>query len=152
MMKIDIYSLNDRVNNMSIGCTPGYVFDNISREGYITLLGVYKEDGEDEFAGILQMFLDITTSGVAFGRLVYMFVDENVRGQNVGTKLLQEASDLLKSNDIDFFMIDIPHDDEGMVISDISENEIKNFFKECGFASVNDKRHDKELLFKLTAK
>ena len=151
-MKIDIYSLEERIDNMSIGCTPEYVFDNMSREGYITLLGVYKVDGEDEFAGILQMFLDITTSGVAFGRLVYMFVDENVRGQNVGTKLLQEASDLLKSNDIDFFMIDIPHDDEGMVISDISENEIKNFFKECGFASVNDKRHDKELLFKLTAK
>lgn len=151
-MKIDIYSLEERIDNMSIGCTPEYVFDNISREGYITLLGVYKVDGEDEFAGILQMFLDITTSGVAFGRLVYMFVDENVRGQNVGTQLLQKASDILKSNDILFFMIDIPYDEEGEVISDISENEVKNFFKECGFAAVNDKNHDKALLFKLTAK
>ena len=151
-MKIDIYSLEERIDNMSIGCTPEYVFDNISREGYITLLGVYKVDGEDEFAGIIQMVLDVTTTGVTFGRLVYMFVDENVRGQNVGTQLLQKASDILKSNDILFFMIDIPYDEEGEVISDISENEVKNFFKECGFAAVNDKNHDKALLFKLTAK
>ena len=151
-MKIDIYSLEERIDNMSIGCTPEYVFENISREGYITLLGVYKVDGEDEFAGIIQMVLDVTTTGVTFGRLVYMFVDENVRGQNVGTQLLQKASDILKSNDILFFMIDIPYDEEGEVISDISENEVKNFFKECGFAAVNDKNHDKALLFKLTAK
>lgn len=151
-MKIDIYSLEERIDNMSIGCTPEYVFDNISREGYITLLGVYKVDGEDEFAGIIQMVLDVTTTGVTFGRLVYMFVDENVRGQNVGTQLLQKASDILKSNDILFFMIDIPYDEEGEVISDISENEVKNFFKECGFAAVNDKNHDKALLFKQTAK
>ena len=72
-MKIDIYSLEERIDNMSIGCTPGYVFDNISREGYITLLGVYKVDGEDEFAGIMQIYIDVTNTGVFFGRLVYLY-------------------------------------------------------------------------------
>ena len=148
---ISIYSLKASPTEGSFNMIPEFVGNNIGKEGYFTLLSVDQEDGrEDEFVGIAQFRVNMTVKEMYIAELVYIYVTRNYRFMDAGFKLVQKINEILKSQEVDVIATSIPYNEKGEVISDITEQEIEHFFKECGFITVQDKDRNRIRQFKLT--
>ena len=136
---IKIYTLSEKADDISFNPGPDMVMENIGKEGYYTLISVEEKapgntDG-DEFAGLAQFYVDMTARGMYIAKLIYVYVDRKYRLQDVGYKLVHKVSEILKEHEVDVIAVNIPYDEKGEVLSDISVQEIEIFFRECGFIS-----------------
>ncbi len=101
-------------------------FDNIGKDGYYTL-GAVDDDG---FAcGVLQFFVDKDDKGDNSGKLEYIFVPEDFRGDGVGSELMDEYVSVLYSSGIRGGIIELPSD---------KEDELTGFFMRYGFLFDDD--------------
>ena len=147
---IKIYSLKETSSNSSFNMIPEYVVSNIGKEGYYTLLATDKKDEDEAFVGIAQFCVDINVRGKFFAELVYIYVAENYRLMDAGYKLMQKVGDILRDQEVDVITATIPYNEMGEVISDISEQGIGIFFRECGFLTAREDSGKRPRLFKLT--
>ena len=151
---IKIYTLSEKADDISFNQGPDMVMENIGKEGYYTLISVEEKtpgntDG-DEFAGLAQFYVDMTAGGMYIAKLIYVYVDRKYRLQDVGYKLVHKVSEILKEHEVDVIAVNIPYDEKGEVLSDISVQEIEIFFRECGFMPAKRDTSENVGLFKLT--
>ena len=147
---IRIYSLKEKPSNSSFNMIPEYVVSNIGKEGYYTLLAIDKKDEAEAFVGMAQFYVDINVKGTFFGELVYVYVVEAYRLMDAGYKLIQKVNEILREKEVDVITATIPYNEMGEVISDITEQGIDIFFRECGFITAKDDPGKRPRLFKLT--
>ncbi|MBE5827390.1 MAG: hypothetical protein E7307_12230 [Butyrivibrio sp.] len=148
-----IYSIRQAPLEGTFTGIPDFVFKNIKQEGYYTLLSVENRDGgEDEFVGIAQFYVGITPGGLYYAELVYIYVAQEKRHNEEGLRLIREITRILKSQDVDVILTDIPYNEEGEIISDLEEKTIVLFFRECGFAPARDDTNERPRLVKLTGR
>ncbi len=147
---IKIYSLKETSSNSSFNMVPEYVVSNIGKEGYYTLLATDQKDEDEAFVGIVQFSVNIGGRGNFFAELLYIYVAENYRLMDTGYKLIQKANDILRDQEVDVITATIPYNEKGEVISDISEQEIGIFFRECGFLTAEQDSGKSPRLYKLT--
>ena len=144
---IEIFAIKDNSVGMSFDFLPKFIWENIGGEGYYTLLAIDKAEsdgGQDEFCGIAQFYVDMDESGEFYAGLDYIYVDGRHRRKNVGLRLFNKMEEILTSQKVELITTGIPIGDDGEILSDISEDEILAFLKECGFITT-EKR-----LFKMT--
>ncbi len=96
-------------------------FKNIGADGYSTL-GVL--DDEEFVCGVLQFFTDQDEEGDFVGKLEYIFVPEEFRGEGAGTALMYEYANVLADSRIKKGLIELPLD---------KEDELEGFFMNFGF-------------------
>ena len=72
-------------------------YNNIGRDGYYTLA---ETDDEDFVAGVLQFFVGEDLREGVTANLTYIFVDEDFRGQGIGTLLINEFKGVLADSKI----------------------------------------------------
>ncbi|WP_024867005.1 hypothetical protein [Butyrivibrio sp. FCS014] len=146
-----IYSIDEAPLEGSFAGIPDFVFKNVGQEGYFTLLSVDSEDGkEDDFVGIAQFYVGMTSRGLYYAELVYIYVTEGFRHNEEGLRLVRQITQILKSQDVDVILTDIPYNEDEEIISDLEENEIVLFFRECGFIPALDDKDERQRLIKLT--
>ena len=132
---------------MSFDFLPEFVWRGIGEEGYFTLLAIDRDesgDGQDEFCGIAQFYVDMDEAGEFYAELDYIYVDDRHRRQNVGLRLFNKVEEILTSQKVELITTGIPIGDDGEILSDTSEEEILDFLKECGFITTENR------LFKMT--
>ena len=100
--------------------------------------------------GIAQFYVGISAAGRFIAELVYIYVAEGKRHNEEGMRLVRQITQILKSQDVDVILTDIPYNEEGEIISDLEENEIVLFFRECGFIPALDDKDERQRLIKLT--
>lgn len=135
---INIYNLDDASFNDPNEAFPEYIKRNVDSDGYYTLIAIDSGDEEEYFAGALQFSVDMTKSGKFFSILRYIYVVPKYRLLNVALRLFAKAEEILTSEDIAVISANFPYNEEGELISDISEEEIDAFLEGCGFIWTKD--------------
>ena len=147
---INVFSVKEIDSDLSFNNVPESVTTNIGKAGYFTLISVDQEDYGEELAGLAQFYVDMTKRELFYARLEYIYVTRGYRRHDVAFQLLQNVNNILKKQEVDVITINIPYNENGEVDSDISEQEIKKFFKECGFISAQSTSGRTSRLYKLT--
>ena len=148
---IEIYSIKEISEEVSFAPVPIFVAENTGQEGYYTLLAVdHREGEEDSFAGMAQFYVGITAKNGYYANITYVYVTKPYRLQDVGYKLIQKVNEILTRQQVDVITADIPYNDNGEAISDISEDGIRIFFKECGFIPAKEDDGNSSRLYKFT--
>ncbi len=96
-------------------------FKNIGAEGYFTLGAL---DDEDFVCGVAQFFVDQDEEGDFVGKLEYIFVPEEFRGDGAGSVLMYEYNNVLVGSRIRKGLIELPRD---------KQEELEGFFMSFGF-------------------
>ena len=145
-----IYTIKEGSYLRSLEQIPDFVARNVTLDGYFTLLAVEEGSEEDEFMGVAQFYVDMTLKGLYYAELCYIYVADKYRYREAGLRLIGTIIQILSSEDVGIMITDIPKNDEGEVLSDLTEGEIQGFLKECGFIPASDGTDSHAQYFMLT--
>ncbi len=133
-MQIEIYTLEKEDISPLEQYIPKNIVDNISEEGYYTLGAICYPEDDAVLIGMAQFYVDISVSGDYYAELIYVFILDEFRHNSAGVKLVKEADSILSGGAIDVIIARISPED----ISELSEADIGEFLKECGFIYTTD--------------
>ncbi|MCR5774134.1 MAG: hypothetical protein K6G42_03520 [Lachnospiraceae bacterium] len=133
-MRMHFYTLEKEDISPLEPYIPKHVLSNISAEGYYTLGAVCDPDGDRVLMGMLQFYVGMSETEDCYAELIHVFVLDEYRRRAAGVRLVNKADSILSGEDIDIFMVRVSPED----ISDLSEEDLESFLKECGFISTKD--------------
>ncbi len=94
-------------------------YNSIGKEGYYTIAAT---DDEDFIAGVLQFYVgEDIREGITAG-ITYIFVDEDFRGEGIGTHLINEFKGIVADSDIEWATAEL-YKDTGKELSKLLEEE-----------------------------
>ena len=148
---IEIFTIKDNSVDMSFDFLPEFVWQRIGAEGYFTLLAIDKNEGQDDkFLGITQFYVDMDEAGVFFAELGYIYVVKGERFKEIGLRLFHKVEEVLSAQNVDIITTALPFDKKGKLLSDVTEEEVRAFLRECGFIAAKGEDAPGGRLIKVT--
>lgn len=128
-MRVALYTLaNEDIADLQENY--GEFVSNLGKNNYFSIGAYTESDEEDKLLGVAQFYLNINDDGECYAVLDYIYVNNDIRRQGVGTKLIDKANRVLKMSDVKTSIIDISGN-----LSSLPEDEASfcGFLKESGY-------------------